>query len=156
LEEIRKHKWIESQKAGCEIGFATAAWDWITRYGEDWKKIHVKEDTETAVFMERRRFRRFKFKGCIQLLKDNAICIADAINVSFFGLSFRSPDYLTPGSSMDVRLLFDCNGHQKLSCQGTVNRVIPLDTRLFELFLRFDERSQEEITRCDYFRARKT
>ncbi len=36
LEEIRKHKWIESEKAGCEIGFATAAVDWIKNYGEGW------------------------------------------------------------------------------------------------------------------------
>ncbi len=36
LEEIRKHKWIESEKAGCEIGFATAAVDWVKKYGEGW------------------------------------------------------------------------------------------------------------------------
>ena len=36
INEIRKHKWIESEKAGCEIGFATAAHDWISKYGETW------------------------------------------------------------------------------------------------------------------------
>jgi hypothetical protein len=36
LHEIRKHKWIESEKAGHEIGFATAAHDWITKYGQAW------------------------------------------------------------------------------------------------------------------------
>ena len=36
VNEIRKHKWIESEKAGREIGFATAAFDWITQYGEAW------------------------------------------------------------------------------------------------------------------------
>ena len=29
LEEIRKHKWIESEKQQKEVGFATAAVDWI-------------------------------------------------------------------------------------------------------------------------------
>ena len=29
LLEIRKHKWIESEKCGREIGFASAALDWI-------------------------------------------------------------------------------------------------------------------------------
>ena len=33
LMEIRKHKWIESEKKGCEIDFATAALDWIKKYG---------------------------------------------------------------------------------------------------------------------------
>ncbi|MEW5894262.1 MAG: hypothetical protein AB1650_00645 [Candidatus Omnitrophota bacterium] len=35
--EIRKHKWIISEKAGHEIGFATAAVDWIKNYGDTWK-----------------------------------------------------------------------------------------------------------------------
>ena len=34
--EIYKHKWLESEKAGREIGFATAAHEWITKYGETW------------------------------------------------------------------------------------------------------------------------
>ncbi len=36
LEEIRKHKWIESEKIGQEIGFATAALDGVTKHGNDW------------------------------------------------------------------------------------------------------------------------
>ena len=35
--EIRKHKWFLSEKANCEIGFATAAVDWIKNYGDAWK-----------------------------------------------------------------------------------------------------------------------
>jgi len=37
LQEIYKHKWIESEKAGREIGLASAAWDWMTRYHNDWE-----------------------------------------------------------------------------------------------------------------------
>lgn len=36
LLEIRKHKWIESEKLGQEIGFATAALNWINTYGSAW------------------------------------------------------------------------------------------------------------------------
>ncbi|OGX06515.1 MAG: hypothetical protein A2Z88_04480 [Omnitrophica WOR_2 bacterium GWA2_47_8] len=36
LEEIRKHKWLESEKKGEEVGFATAALDWINTYGRAW------------------------------------------------------------------------------------------------------------------------
>ncbi len=35
--EIRKHKWLLSENAHREIGFATAAVDWITHYGDTWK-----------------------------------------------------------------------------------------------------------------------
>ncbi len=37
LFEIRKHKWLISEQAGREIGFASAAVDWINNYGDTWK-----------------------------------------------------------------------------------------------------------------------
>jgi len=40
LSEIRKHKWIESEKKGHEIGFATAALDWIKQHGSAWLRYH--------------------------------------------------------------------------------------------------------------------
>lgn len=42
-QEIYKHKWIESEKAGHEIGFASAAYDWITQYGETWLNARKKQ-----------------------------------------------------------------------------------------------------------------
>ena len=44
MQEIRRHKWIESEKKGQEIGFATAAIDWINKYGDTWKKHHLSKD----------------------------------------------------------------------------------------------------------------
>ncbi len=35
-EEILKHKWIESQKAGYDIGFERALTDWTVRYRQGW------------------------------------------------------------------------------------------------------------------------
>ena len=46
LAEIRKHKLIESQKAGEEISFTTAALDWIKKYGQKWKELHAEESVE--------------------------------------------------------------------------------------------------------------
>lgn len=37
-EEILKHKWIESEKAGCDIGFERALTDWIIRHRTKWRK----------------------------------------------------------------------------------------------------------------------
>ena len=37
-EEILKHKWIESEKAGHDIGFERALTDWIVRYRSKWRK----------------------------------------------------------------------------------------------------------------------
>ena len=35
-EEILKHKWIESQKAGRDIGFEQALTDWVVRHRQSW------------------------------------------------------------------------------------------------------------------------
>ena len=37
-EEILKHKWIESEKAGHDIGFEQALTDWIVRHRSKWRK----------------------------------------------------------------------------------------------------------------------
>ena len=37
-EEILKHKWIESEKAGRDIGFEQALTDWIVRHRSKWRK----------------------------------------------------------------------------------------------------------------------
>ena len=37
-EEILKHKWIESEKAGYDIGFETALTDWIVKHRSKWRK----------------------------------------------------------------------------------------------------------------------
>ena len=42
-EEILKHKWIESEKAGYDIGFEKALLDWIVKYRPSWRDQHAKE-----------------------------------------------------------------------------------------------------------------
>jgi hypothetical protein len=37
-DEILKHKWIESEKAGRDIGFEQALTDWIIRHRSHWRK----------------------------------------------------------------------------------------------------------------------
>ncbi len=36
-EEILRHKWIESQKAGHDIGFEKALLDWIVKHRANWR-----------------------------------------------------------------------------------------------------------------------
>ena len=37
-EEIFRHKWIESEKAGRDIGFERALTDWILKHRAKWRK----------------------------------------------------------------------------------------------------------------------
>ena len=36
-EEILRHKWIESEKKGKDIGFERALLDWIRKHRENWR-----------------------------------------------------------------------------------------------------------------------
>jgi len=38
LNEVLKHKWIESEKAGRDVGFNFALVDWIRHHREDWRE----------------------------------------------------------------------------------------------------------------------
>ena len=37
-QEIEKHKWFESEKAGYDIGFERALTDWIVKHRSKWRK----------------------------------------------------------------------------------------------------------------------
>lgn len=43
VEEINRHLWIESEKAGYDIGFERAAEDWLKRFSGEWIKYHASE-----------------------------------------------------------------------------------------------------------------
>jgi len=52
LQEIRKHKWLESEKLGYEVGFASAAYDWICRFGNDWLKHQITLSQERMLVLQ--------------------------------------------------------------------------------------------------------
>jgi len=43
IEEINRHLWIESQKAGYSIGIERATDEWLKLYAEGWMKYHLPE-----------------------------------------------------------------------------------------------------------------
>jgi hypothetical protein len=46
-EEILKHKWIESEKAGHDIGFEKALLDWIVKHRSAWREKRQRVGAET-------------------------------------------------------------------------------------------------------------
>ena len=42
-EEVLKHKWIESEKAGSDIGFEKALLDWIVKHRSSWRERRLRE-----------------------------------------------------------------------------------------------------------------
>ena len=47
-EEILKHKWIESEKAGYDIGFERALLDWIVKYRAGWRRNRRQNTNQTV------------------------------------------------------------------------------------------------------------
>ena len=45
-EEILRHKWIESEKAGHDIGFEKALLDWIVKHRSNWRDKRMKEGSK--------------------------------------------------------------------------------------------------------------
>ncbi|HBO98152.1 MAG TPA: hypothetical protein DE315_01585 [Candidatus Omnitrophica bacterium] len=41
VEEIDRHRWIESEKAGRDIGFDRASTDWLERFSQAWMDYHM-------------------------------------------------------------------------------------------------------------------
>ena len=48
VEEINRHLWIESEKAGFDIGFERAAEDWLSRFSQEWLRHNIMEGKKGA------------------------------------------------------------------------------------------------------------
>jgi hypothetical protein len=47
-EEILRHKWIESEKAGHDIGFERALLDWIVKYRSAWREERSRQQAKAG------------------------------------------------------------------------------------------------------------
>ena len=43
MQEIMDYKWLESEKAGGDIGLSKAAQEWISKYYDTWFQYNVKK-----------------------------------------------------------------------------------------------------------------
>lgn len=48
IEEINRHLWLESEKAGDDIGFEKAAADWLERFSKAWMQYHMPQRKSPA------------------------------------------------------------------------------------------------------------
>lgn len=46
IDEINRHLWLESEKAGHDIGFEAAARDWMNNYASDWVNYYMPSKKE--------------------------------------------------------------------------------------------------------------
>ena len=48
-EEIKKYKWIESEKLGSDIGWERASHEWLQKHFPGWKRAHWDRFVKEAV-----------------------------------------------------------------------------------------------------------
>jgi len=41
IDEIKRHRWFESEKANRDIGYDAAAKDWLDRFAQAWIDYHM-------------------------------------------------------------------------------------------------------------------
>ena len=66
-EEILKHKWIESEKAGADIGFEKALLDWIVKHRSSWRNERMRENKLTN---DRRLISAFPLRRSCEVAKE--------------------------------------------------------------------------------------
>ena len=49
IEEINRHKWLESEIAGYDIGFEAAAEDWLKKHASVWVAYHLNKKMKPLV-----------------------------------------------------------------------------------------------------------
>lgn len=147
--EIRKHKWIESEKRGYEVGFATAAIDWIKKYGSTWKQFRF-PGTSPHALSEKRQHRRFPVQFPVQLSCDTTRFSCETKDVSLIGLSCSLPESLPPDATADVTILIKGKNRPKSRFQfkSRISRIHqPVGQKGYHVFLPFNEEVR------DYLRA---
>ena len=50
IEEINRHKWLESEIAGYDIGFEAAAEDWLKNHAAVWIAYHANKKSKAFAF----------------------------------------------------------------------------------------------------------
>jgi len=105
-QEALRYKWIESEKKGEEIGFATAALDWIKRYGVSWQQFRLGLKRSENLLLEKRRHRRFAYHFPIFLMAQNTCLARRTDNISLIGLSCTIPADIPHNTKTEVTIRF--------------------------------------------------
>ncbi len=156
IQEIRKHKWIESEKQGEEMGFATAAVDWVKKYGHQWNQFRATRQESQDPFSEKRQYRRFQRRFPLQIKLQNQDIECQTDNINLLGLACTIPHPIDSDTEALVTLQLpqdtqSKNPHNRLRFQTHIARVsekdTPNNTRNFNVFLPFSEEIKNFIRR---------
>ena len=152
--EIRRHKHLESQRLGQEVGFATAAVDWIQQYGETFKQTRLSLKNAQDSWAEKRQHRRFQKKLPLLLSIGERIFKSCTEDINLVGLSCTVPEFIAHDTVANVSLRFQPKGRimpgPLFTFKSKVSRVTDKTrTRRFKsayrIFLPFSEEVRDYL-----------
>jgi hypothetical protein len=73
IEEINRHLWIESQKAGYSIGIERATDEWLRLYAEGWMKYHMPDKYKTLMAKKKKEAGKTVRKKAVSKRKKVAV-----------------------------------------------------------------------------------
>lgn len=147
LSEIRKHQWIESEKSGKEIGFGTAAIDWITKYGELWRQAHAAAGMNADILLEQRKFRRFPLQSFATLLHNGKTIPVKTIDISSLGMLCQASVRLDLDSPIKIQWSLSEQPDSGITFCGKVARMVSNSASpdTHTLLIIFDRQSRKRI-----------
>ena len=152
VTEIRKHKWIESEKKGHEIGFATAALDWIKKYGQAWQQFRLRLKTQQNILDEKRLHRRFHQQFPITIHINDTAITAQTDEISLIGVACTIPTYVPYNTSTKIEIHFNKNQKKnpsRFQFQSRIARIAKSTENkrpgLFSIFIPFPEEVRDYI-----------
>ena len=73
IEEINRHKWLESEIAGYDIGFEAAAEDWLKKHAAVWVAYHANKKLKSLPVVPRFQVKKGKRNHRLVSLKKKRI-----------------------------------------------------------------------------------
>jgi len=49
VDEINRHRWIESERAGHDIGFESASTQWLEKFSKAWMQYHMPKQRRSPI-----------------------------------------------------------------------------------------------------------
>ena len=152
LLEIRKHKWIQSEILGHEVGFATAAVDWIKKYGAAWKIFRLGLTNSDQFLSERRKYRRFVKHFPLELNIDNQPFQSHSWDFNLVGVGCVVPRFIKPENAVTARIKFQGPNQSEPIAQFEFNsRITQIaeapqkEDPAFRIFIPFSEEIRDYL-----------
>lgn len=141
--EIRKHQWLQSEQSKREIGFASAALDWIKKYGDDWRISRMSQTQKQDLLAEKRLFRRFDYRIPLQITTEDGSVASYTNNFNLIGLSCTIPNAVDEKSKVKVCINFAANKRNGQfyfeSIISKIHRTHKTSNLCYDVFLPFTE-----------------